>query len=45
MRTNHFTSVYYQLPYTAKLSRGKTFTVEIEKDRSRENVRSSSISQ
>ena len=35
----------YSLPYTAKLSRGKTFAVGIEKDRSRENVCGSSISQ
>ena len=34
-----------QLPYTAKLSRGETFAVGIEKDRSRENVCGSSISQ
>ena len=34
-----------RLPYTAKLSRGKTFAVGIENDRSRENFRSSSISQ
>ena len=33
------------IPYTAKLSRGETFAVGIEKDRSRENVRGSSISQ
>ena len=33
------------VPYTAKLSRGETFAVGIEKDRSRENVRGSSISQ
>ena len=32
------------VPYTAKLSRGKTFAVGVEKDRSRENVRGSSIS-
>ena len=36
---------FIQLPYMAKLSRGKTFAVGIEKDRSRENVCSSSISQ
>ena len=33
------------LLYTAKLSRGETFVVGIEKDRSWENIRDSSISQ
>ena len=37
--------VINSVPYTAKLSRGKTFAVGIEKDRSRENVHGSSISQ
>ena len=36
---------FARVPYTAKLSRGKTFAVGIEKDRSRENIRGSSISQ
>ena len=39
------TALESKIPYTAKFLRGKTFAVGIEKDRSRENFRGSSIFQ
>ena len=43
--THKFHVTPKDIPYTAKLLRGKTFAVGIEQYRSRENVHGSGISQ